>query len=172
MRVFSIPLWSDFILLILQYVNTLYLCFSIPLWSDFIHTTKQINTTTNTTFQSHYGLILSVTESELKEKISIIFNPTMVWFYRFGASNARLYMFDFQSHYGLILSRWRHRNGSSRLQIFNPTMVWFYLYESKLILIEVKIFNPTMVWFYQYFATFRYFWCVFFFNPTMVWFYL
>ena len=84
---------------------------SIPLWSDFIYSfnlSVLVNGTpfnptmvwfyrsftfssaiACTSFQSHYGLILSVHEGETENWLrvadweSCAFNPTMVWFYHF-----------------------------------------------------------------------------------------
>ena len=77
-------------------------------------------------FQSHYGLILSVSDwnSEVCRKslsiplwsdfiMSILnccddlifsFNPTMVWFYLIWMAECKEMYIFFQSHYGLILS--------------------------------------------------------------------
>ena len=78
-------------------------------------------------FQSHYGLILSATPHEFYVFVLMLFNPTMVWFYRE-----------------------KEGKNSYELAIFNPTMVWFYL---SCFLIYTffhrLIFNPTMVWFYR-----------------------
>ena len=59
---------------------------------------------TNSYFQSHYGLILSDAMSIMRT-LTEAFNPTMVWFYPETAFNLEAEpVEDFQSHYGLILS--------------------------------------------------------------------
>ena len=103
---------------------------SIPLWSDFIEQEYDMSGKSENGFQSHYGLILSITTYDDLSEYLATFNPTMVWFYRacvFGlrgtgfflsiplwsdfilmSSQWRLKIINsFQSHYGLILSRGR-----------------------------------------------------------------
>ena len=76
----SIPLWSDFITEKAAKMAGL-LTLSIPLWSDFIPE-RVILYKCKTSFQSHYGLILS--NSTIFELLNSLypFNPTMVWFYQ------------------------------------------------------------------------------------------
>ena len=58
----SIPLWSDFIYTKSHRLANCVVWLSIPLWSDFIDETELRKEIEKTSFQSHYGLILSFTE--------------------------------------------------------------------------------------------------------------
>ena len=124
---------------------------SIPLWSDFIFSQFAHVVNPALIFQSHYGLILSLTP--LRPFLSFLhtFNPTMVWFYPKRSNISFTSSSLFQSHYGLILSENCTIKKDRMILTFNPTMVWFYLVE----LSDVKLcatcfaFNPTMVWFYH-----------------------
>ena len=55
-------------------------------------------------FQSHYGLILSLSRASIIFFWNSSFNPTMVWFYHTEIIERNLNVPYFQSHYGLILS--------------------------------------------------------------------
>ena len=124
------------------------------------------------TFQSHYGLILSVRNSwvvfgrvflsiplwsdfiELRDDVVEIstytFNPTMVWFYR-TTSSAYLTSSTgiFQSHYGLILSS---HSTNSRKRANQHFQSHYGLILSCcfpcVAVFAIHPFNPTMVWFY------------------------
>ncbi len=148
-------------------------------------------------FQSHYGLILSLTLLTSYSLAGRAFNPTMVWFYRSWFGVCAPEMASFQSHYGLILSGNQGVLGQEKESPFNPTMVWFYLNKSTVQRAGSSTvpFNPTMVWFYHAKpdAYLKFveeklsipLWSDFIvspvllslhtfrpFNPTMVWFYL
>ncbi len=167
---------------------------SIPLWSDFIRKRTWTDSLLRGDFQSHYGLILSMTttapcvlnfclsiplwsdfipEREIPLFLTSVFLSIPLWS-DFIDDNIT---FSFYVRY-----------------TFNPTMVWFYQANRAVQALLVKrlsiplwsdficilskmdntsylTFNPTMVWFYQmtwkrweYERTFA-------FNPTMVWFY-
>ena len=100
----SIPLWSDFIHRITQTAWQQKQRLSIPLWSDFIIKSLERTTLATSTFQSHYGLILSGFNGCFRWTNNWAFNPTMVWFYPEMGKVKNPYM-----------------------NAFNPTMVWFYL---------------------------------------------
>ena len=76
---------------------------SIPLWSDFIYKNPTEEGTVKVSFQSHYGLILSLIWLQ-EDKGERAFNPTMVWFYLTTNNFFNFSAEHFQSHYGLILS--------------------------------------------------------------------
>ena len=121
---------------------------SIPLWSDFITMIMSLIVLSTLNFQSHYGLILSKISLWRLYPLPVSFNPTMVWFYRaVGVDNLSLCKlsiplwsdfiglsgvwgatgdFVFQSHYGLILSCTHSSTLKLLITAFNPTMVWFY----------------------------------------------
>ena len=56
------------------------------------------------TFQSHFGLILSMWKTPHLNKLLLAFNPILVWFYRVYARKRPKDCKSFQSHFGLILS--------------------------------------------------------------------
>ena len=55
-------------------------------------------------FQSHFGLILSISDT-YSVALLVSFNPILVWFYLRKAWRGRKRAENFQSHFGLILSR-------------------------------------------------------------------
>ena len=104
-KLLSIPLWSDFIVVLGMVITCVVVSafnptmvwfyrerwdfmkdsstsLSIPLWSDFILFSLQPCYHLYSTFQSHYGLILSIRKRIAPLSKSKTFNPTMVWFYR------------------------------------------------------------------------------------------
>ena len=146
---------------------------SIPLWSDFILLVASADAGYDFNFQSHYGLILSFLsrwKNEWEYKyfqshyglilsamcftvwaIRITFNPTMVWFYQIIHALAEMSVYHFQSHYGLILSY----TVKSRIL---PIPFFYFQSHYGLILSNTDTrqkwkhfvpFNPTMVWFYH-----------------------
>ena len=146
----SIPFWSDFIRFRLRsifWVNVVHL--SIPFWSDFIGWLSKRLTGCGS-FQSHFGLILSVIEMISKEEAIPAFNPILVWFYQNMDDKWRKYfeklsipfwsdfigstgmysissLHTFQSHFGLILSSSDFSAAHKGRFTFNPILVWFYL---------------------------------------------
>ena len=98
----SIPFWSDFILSKNKFTGFVSFL-SIPFWSDFILNSTLQKKKRESSFQSHFGLILS------SDVITLI----------------NLYM-RFQSHFGLILSKCWRFDYEKRKSAFNPILVWFY----------------------------------------------
>ncbi len=147
-KLLSIPLWSDFIFRAIKEKFPAATVLSIPLWSDFIGNSDTSACWSDWSFQSHYGLILSLHSVEIVVRNFVAFNPTMVWFYRseqrstgicstpaFNPTMVWFYQIwssqhrsstTFQSHYGLILSPKIGEDWLCRIDTFNPTMVWFY----------------------------------------------
>ena len=78
----SIPFWSDFIGQVERRKRP-HRNLSIPFWSDFILDEGTGTVAHDYSFQSHFGLILSLHDIEKLE----------------------IYYSNFQSHFGLILSR-------------------------------------------------------------------
>ena len=168
----SIPLWSDFIEVLLSntrikdddfqsHYGLILSWLSLdPWWCRCC------------TFQSHYGLILSLVE-HVELPFELPFNPTMVWFYPTLPEFWRILRECFQSHYGLILSTGPSIDTPKPLFAFNPTMVWFYRirhHRARPRACSLP-FNPTMVWFYPLWGFSLDFRLSVAFNPTMVWFY-
>ena len=213
----SIPLWSDFIAVVdagrihvLFPFNPTMVWFyrqsglwftatrtqlSIPLWSDFIARIITCISEWKTCFQSHYGLILSLSSMIKDIMSSITFNPTMVWFYQGPKPSWRArpgwlsiplwsdfivtlpYMLlrqrnTFQSHYGLILSRDSHDNRVLKTSLSIPLWSDFIIKEYGDRLVKEKIFQSH----YGLILSSKHFYIVcctiVSFNPTMVWFYL
>ena len=125
-----------------------------------------------TSFQSHYGLILSVACRATEQRIHRAFNPTMVWFYLSIILVQYNHISCFQSHYGLILSslwtseiefEWAlsiplwsdfiaivEREALTRAYNFQShygLILSFHL--CNVCVLHVVTFNPTMVWFYR-----------------------
>ncbi len=147
--VLSIPFWSDFIststatalptwktfnpilvwfyrlvwILRIVYVRLL----SIPFWSDFISPVSDELIDPETSFQSHFGLILSCRSSLLLHRGKTAFNPILVWFYHIRVHNI------LRKHLRLSIPFWSDFIKSSadeagwESSAFNPILVWFYL---------------------------------------------
>ena len=107
-----------------QIDNTL----SIPLWSDFIFISS-LDTSViawYASFQSHYGLILSVEIYRKKKERKHLSIPLWSDFIIINELFKKIKLLTFQSHYGLILSLTVDNIVSTVFCTFNPTMVWFY----------------------------------------------
>ncbi len=106
-------------------------------------------------FQSHFGLILSVHVSEvfsIDEALS--FNPILVWFYQRSCSRARPTIPRFQSHFGLILSHVWELHVESVHYCFQSHFGLILSVEDTVADEVVQVaFNPILVWFYLVFVT-------------------
>ena len=104
---------------------------SIPFWSDFIVYFFPVSAETTSFFQSHFGLILSHTETLFNEVKNITFNPILVWFY--------------------LPAEWVIYR--PRPSTFNPILVWFYRNRTEQngrgLRQGEPTFNPILVWFYH-----------------------
>ncbi len=101
-------------------------------------------------FQSHFGLILSYWILDIQSRTTTAFNPTMVWFYPRSAAVT-----------------------TSPLAAFNPILVWFYRFFPARPLRHLHpSFNPILVWFYRFFPARPLRHLHPSFNPILVWFYL
>ena len=121
---------------------------SIPLWSDFIQTKLNSSLENSDSFQSHYGLILSLADAKI-DKIEIALSiPLWSDFIRKSIKNGL-------HRRNLSIPLWSDFIPVVRPDVcwecptFNPTMVWFYLLNVALSINFPSTFNPTMVWFYR-----------------------
>ena len=122
----SIPLWSDFIKVVVAGTGTLEkVILSIPLWSDFIVCRTCFRGLWGCHFQSHYGLILSITDCLSLTCSSSLSIP--LWS-DFIAYTQRIV--EFLSKLSIPL--WSDfivlvQGDTPPVDYpFNPTMVWFY----------------------------------------------
>ena len=82
-------------------------------------------------FQSHYGLILSVS-SRLLSAYRQSFNPTMVWFYLIILPHAWISFLIALSIplWSDFIAKQSRAETAEWKSTFNPTMVWFYRYSA------------------------------------------
>ena len=123
---------------------------SIPLWSDFIDKIKIPQPTIIICFQSHYGLILSVSKAQLGQRNPETFNPTMVWFYQivrgYKKGGEKLLSIPLWSDF---IMRTLKAAKESRLMLSIPLWSDFIHLLMFLLFFLLFSFNPTMVWFYR-----------------------
>ena len=167
---------------------------SIPFWSDFIFRYKVSCRSFCVSFQSHFGLILSLQQGRIRITTQLHFNPILVWFYLnyalrldeciwfisipfwsdfIAASlmSGELPDMAFQSHFGLILSVCLSWTGLSLRQFQSHFGLILSLLCSVRFLLCSLYFNPILVWFYPQSIVRVASLSEKYFNPILVWFY-